>query len=143
MERFAGKMIAALAVMMTCAAVCAAPPNDVWYQDVDAAWAKAKESSRPLVLFITTDGCFACDKMSKETCKNETVVKELSEGFVPVVVHTRKNMELVRRLGVQAFPTTVIISKDAKIIAAMPGYLNVAQMRETLRVARGDQAIRR
>jgi protein disulfide-isomerase len=144
MEKFWGKFFAAMLLVLACrAAAMAAPPTDVWSQDVDAAWEQAKESGKPLVLFFTTDGCFFCDKMSKETFKNENVAKELADGFVPVVVHTRKNLDLVRRLGVQAFPTTLIVSKDAKILAAMPGYLNVAQMRETLRVARGDTIIRR
>jgi thioredoxin-related protein len=144
MEGIFGKFIAALVVVCACGAVaCAAPPSDVWFNDVDAAWTKAKESGKPLVLFFTTDGCFFCDKMSKETCKNETVMKELADGFVPVVVHTKKNLALVQRLGVQAFPTTVIVSKDAKIIAAMPGFLNVAQMRETLRVAKVETTPRR
>jgi protein disulfide-isomerase len=137
MSAFAGKSVAAFLVALACAtSAVAAPPADVWSQDVDAAWAEAKKSGHPLVLFITTDRCFFCDKMSKETCKNPAVMKELADGFVPVMVHTRTNLELVRRLGVQAFPTTVIVSKDAKIIAAMPGFLNVTQMRESLRVAR-------
>jgi protein disulfide-isomerase len=95
------------------------------------------------VLFITTDGCLFCDKMLKETFKNDAVSKELAEGFVPVVVHTRKNLDLVQRLGVSAFPTTVVVSKDAKILAAMPGYRNAVQMRDSLRVARGNGNMQR
>lgn len=144
MDGIFGKFVAALVVVCALGTLAsAAPPSDVWFQDVDAAWAKAKDSGKPLVLFFTTEGCFFCDKMSKETCKNPAVMKELADGFVPVVVHTKKNMELVQRLGVQAFPTTVIVSKDAKIIAAMPGFLNVAQMRETLRVAKVETSPRR
>ncbi len=137
MENIAGKFFAALVVVATSIALAStASAADVWETDVDAAWTKATASGRPLVLFITTDGCFFCDKMAQETCRNATVVKDLTDGFVPVIVHAKKNAELVRRMGVQAFPTTVIVSKEAKVMAVMPGYMSVAQMRETLRIAR-------
>lgn len=144
MTKFAGKFCAALFVVcLSNTWLCAAQPSNLWQSDVDAAWKQAKESGRPLVMFITTDGCFFCDKMQKETFKDAVVAKELENGFVPVAVHARKNLALVQRMGIGAFPTTVIISKDAKIIAAMPGFVSGVQMRESLRVARVETTPRR
>lgn len=132
----AGGLLAAC----TPAAFAAHPAGDMWQRDLNVAWKKMQTTGRPMVLFITMDACYYCDKMLAETYANRAVVSDLNAGFVPAVAHSAEHPRLVARLGVESFPTTVIIGADSKVIDSIAGFVEADQFRRHLQAAQTHAA---
>ncbi|HIF34193.1 MAG TPA: thioredoxin family protein [Planctomycetaceae bacterium] len=103
-----------------------------WQSEFEKAWKTAEDKKRPLLLFLSMDGCYYCKKMERDTYANEEIAKELRESFVPVRVKYRQDPQLVRRYKVQVFPTTVIIYPGTKRVEKFPGYVGPSQMKSRL-----------
>jgi len=94
-----------------------------WRSDLRTAWSEAQEQHRPLLVFITRDDCPYCTKMKQSTYLDAHIVERVDEGFIPVVVDSAVEEKFVHDLKVSAFPTTVLISPDAKILDRIKGFV--------------------
>lgn len=112
------------AVLLTVILANAGQASEVaWNSDVDVAWRAAVQQDRPVLLFVTRANCRYCVEMKKKTMRDPAVAAQIEQGFVPVAVDAAKIAELVKQLGVTAYPTTLIISPKAEIVDRMQGYL--------------------
>ena len=111
-------------------------PQLNWEQDVRTAWRAAVKADRPLLVFVTMDGCLYCEKMKRTTLQDRLVVGDLSKHFEPVTLNLKDAPEFVEQLQVKSFPTTVVIKTNGDVIEAISGYQTVRQMRERLHAAR-------
>ena len=103
-----------------------------WNRDVKAAWKLALEHQRPLLLFVTTDGCVHCRRMKQTTFKDRGVVNDLRDRFIVVAVKAKQEPELLRRLKIKSVPTTVIILTNGDVIDSISGFQTPKQLRERL-----------
>ena len=146
----------ALFSIPTSAAMCLLPSSLLaehaalpgWTTDPDQAWKTAQESQRPLLLFISTDNCVYCRKMERDTLSNRRVAAGIQGQFIAASVDATKHLELVRKLKVQSYPTTVIIQPSVGVIDYIKGYIAPRQFLAHLdtavrRVAGGRQTRRR
>lgn len=119
-------------ILLAFAALCAAtaqaqqakPAAAFKHPNVDQAWQAAQQSKRPLLLFIHSDNCRFCVKMEKETFSHPKLAAALATAAETVSVHSEDHPELMKRLGVRAYPTTVVISPDGKEIGRVEGFLD-------------------
>ncbi|MCA9225689.1 MAG: thioredoxin fold domain-containing protein, partial [Planctomycetales bacterium] len=88
-----------------------------------------------LLLFVKTDGCVFCTKMERETYSNESVARQVTGTFVASSVNGRSIPELVRKLNIRIYPTTVIIGPDAQVLDSIPGYVPAATLQSRLEIA--------
>lgn len=117
-----------------------ASANDIqvkWIDDVDEAWAITQSEDRPLLLFITQDRCKYCTKMKQATYQDGKTVTLINDHFVAVELSGNQAAKLVKKLGIRAFPTTVLITPDARVADQMKGYLPPAKFNERLLAAVG------
>ena len=106
-----------------------------WDHDWPAAWKQSQASGRPILLFITSEHCYYCDKMNRETYRDDDVRDELDSRFVTVAIDSDDHPRLVRKLNIETFPTTLIVGPDAYVIDTVTGYLSPQQMRSRLKRA--------
>jgi protein disulfide-isomerase len=106
-----------------------------WATNPNQAWKSAQVSQRPLLLFITTDNCVYCRKMEQDTFSNRRVAADIQNEFVAANVDAKTNPDLVRKLKVQSYPTTVIISPKAGVVDYIPGYVAPRELLTRLDVA--------
>ena len=93
-----------------------------WMEDLDKAWAVARRNDRLLMLYITLDGCAHCEKMQQTTYRDRQVTALVRRRFVAAKLTADEHQEVLKKLGVDYYPTTLIISKDAKVLDAIRGY---------------------
>ena len=74
------------------------------HTDVDHAWAAVQQSQRPLLLFVSTNNCYFCDKMEAETYIHPQIQASLQTLFVTAKIKKEQNPQLVEQLGVRASP---------------------------------------
>ena len=93
---------------------------------VEQAWQTASAAHRPLVVMFTADGCPHCDRMLAETYANPAVRKLLAARSETALAHDSKYRALAGRLGVRAYPTTIVVSGEGKIVDAVEGFVEPA-----------------
>ena len=133
MPRFTVGAVAAL-VAATCASATPAAAQDVrWRHDYAAARKEATASGRPLLLDFGTEACVWCRKLDATTFRDRTVIELLNNSFIPVKVDGDREAWLTKTVGVQAYPTLVLIAADGKVLARHEGYADVEKLMGLLR----------
>jgi len=127
-------LMAAPALMAASGAACAAEPTGkTWHRDWNSAWDASQTEGRPILIFVTNKCCYYCEKMRTETYGNSVVVDDIQRDFVSASIDSKRYPEIVERLNVRLFPTTVIIGRDGTVIDSMPGYVGPEQFRSWLK----------
>ena len=98
-----------------------------WLVDYDQARLQGIEQGRPVLLFVTTDGCVYCERMLDQVFKDAKVQEDLRSNFVPAMLKLNSSTELAKQLKITIYPTTVIISPDGKILDYVRGFLTTDQ----------------
>ncbi len=102
-------------------------------RDVRAAWHTARTTHRPLLLFITHDGCRYCRKMRNETFAHPGVINHVENTFVPATFDASQEPALAKRLKVRRYPTTVVLGPRGKVWGVVPGYVSATEFQTKLR----------
>ena len=113
-----------------------------------------KENPKPILVDVYTDWCGYCKKMDLNTYANKTISDYINKNFYAVKLdgeekkdiifndHTFKFQKQGRRGyhqlpatlmdGKLSYPTTIILSKDEKVLDKIPGYLDKKIMEKVL-----------
>ena len=129
-----------VSLVIVCAMICtfglpAAMANDIhWYgiENQTEAVNTMKRENRPMLIYLTTTGCYYCKKMKKETYCNPEVAAEINKSFVPIELHKYQAKSLVKKLGIQTYPTTVVVSPKFKVLDRITGYLSAKKFKQRL-----------
>ncbi len=103
-----------------------------WRPEVMEAWRTAQTSQRPLLVYVSLDGCAYCKKMERDTLTDPNVARHVEKSFVAAKIDGTRDATLAKRLGVQIYPTTVIISPENKVLDAIAGYVEASQLEARL-----------
>lgn len=115
-------------------ALRAQAPEVNWRHDYDAARKEAKSKGLPMVLDFGTKNCFFCQKMDATTFHEPRVVNLMNQQFIPLKIDAQEEavLEIVRKLGINAYPTFVLASSDGNILDKFEGFKEPAVFHETL-----------
>jgi len=91
---------------------------------VQQAWKSSMATNKPLLVMFTSDNCVYCRKMMKETYRNPAIVRMLSENTETVLAHARDNRDLVQKLGVRGYPSTLLVSPQGEVLDFMEGFVD-------------------
>ncbi len=129
--------LVALMLLVVVGVARADEPESVhWEMDIDKAKQMAKESGRPMLIFVTMQGCHYCTQMKETTLVDPALVDEVNDDFVSAYVDESTNRELVRSLGIRSFPTTLIATPDGRVREMVRGYVGAEALRQRMRTVR-------
>lgn len=138
--------LAIVAAVAAVAGLCndaqAENPRVAWRTDIDEAWRSTKEDQRLLLLFVKSERCVYCDKMERESYAHPQVVKAIGDDYIPAALHASKQPGLAQKMGVQAYPTTVIIDSKGQVVDAVQGYVAPTRLLQWLRAAAAKRPAR-
>ena len=132
-----GRIAVGLALLMWANPLHAAEIS--WRADFAAARKEAAAAAKPLLLDFGTESCLWCKKLDATTFRDRGLVELVAERFIPVKVDGERQEALTQSLGVQAFPTIVLLSAEGKVIGRHEGFADVAKMTALLRQAPGRE----
>ncbi|RQR61072.1 thioredoxin family protein [Burkholderia sp. Bp9126] len=99
------------------------PPGIAWQQgDVDAAFALAKRTGKPLLLYWGAVWCPSCNQV-KSTVFSQQAFRSRSSFFVPVYLDgdTESAQKLGERFKVRGYPTMILFRPDGTEVTRLPG----------------------
>lgn len=123
-----------MAAMLTALCLCPAlqasptPPSINWHTNYEAAISSAKESCKPLLLFVTgSDWCGWCMKLEQEVLETEEFYNQAADRFVFMKVDfplyktiakeiVAQNKALQSRYHIHNFPTIILLDSNQQQI---------------------------
>ncbi len=114
----------------------AAHAGIAWQQgDVDAAFALAKASNKPLFLYWGAVWCPPCNQV-KATIFNRQDFIERSRFFVPVFIDgdSPSAQKLGTRFKVSGYPTMILFKPDGTEVTRLPGEVDGARYLQVLEI---------
>jgi thiol-disulfide isomerase/thioredoxin len=94
-----------------------------WLTNFDEAVAMARDTRKPILVDVYQDNCGGCDKLVDVTFADARVADAISERFVPVQLHLRKDTEFVRQWQVFWTPTILFADRSGKVRYQSPNFL--------------------
>lgn len=118
-----------LTVVAAVAICTGAFASDGWMTDLDKATAKAKEENKHVLIdFSGSDWCGWCIKLDKEVFAQKAFKDYAKDNLVLLLVDwpqstpdskavQAKSGPIMKKYGIQSFPTVLILSPDGKTLA--------------------------
>lgn len=110
--------------------------SEPWFDDFQKGWEESKRRGVPMVVFITMDRCLYCDAMKKDTWCDQSILEKLGGEFVPIRLHRDRDANLLSRIKVPAYPTTLLASPEGKVLAHRVGYQPPSAMHHVMQEIR-------
>ncbi len=103
-----------------------------WLDHYGTARRTSDKLERPVMLFLTMDGCLHCVRMQHDAFQDTRVIHDVEKSFVPAMVKIKGESRLANDLKVTVFPTTVFIAPDGKILDYIRGYIPTDDLRRRM-----------
>ena len=110
------------------APACLSAAEVQWTKDLQKAAAKASEQNKPMLVLVSAPWCGYCQQMLKTTFRDEKLIGQLNQSFVPVYLDADDYPEAVEELKVEGLPTTLVISPEMKVVERLSGYQSAGQL---------------
>ena len=124
----------------------AAEPN---WQRLDKALALAKDSGKHIIINFYTDWCPNCRRMNERTYRDDEVLKQLQQAFIPVKLNAESSSPLIIEgqtiseaqvalmFRVDSYPTTWFLSPEGRPLIPVRGYYGPKLFAPMLRFVEG------
>lgn len=103
-----------------------------WREYNTAAFTEAKQSSKPLYLFVYSDLCAWCRKFETETLEKPAIRAFVETHFIPVLIDQQTQPELASQLGIKLVPASMLITHDGKKLLRFYGVIQEQALLEAL-----------
>lgn len=99
-----------------------------WNEGLRNGWSKSRQTGKLMVIFATSDQCHYCDLMKQNTLSDTTIMGRIQQSFVPVRLHVNRDRDVIKKLGIPAFPTVIIATPSGKVIDHNVGFQSPSEM---------------
>ena len=97
-----------------------------WHRTLDAALAAAQKDHSLIVADVYAVWCGYCKQLDAETFTDPDVQAKLRQ-FVVLKLDAEQHRDAAERLGVEGYPTTLIMDETGKVLARRVGFMNPRQ----------------
>jgi len=125
------RYLLALLVSLTSTAALAADPLP-WLRDDRAAFERARDEQRFVLLYLEAVWCHWCHVMDHETYADAGVRQAIGDHYVPLRIDSDARPDLADRYRDYGWPATIVFAPDGSEIVKRQGYIRPEAMRRLL-----------
>jgi uncharacterized protein YyaL (SSP411 family) len=139
-----GTIAALTALSVGCGAVGsspgpdAKPPSIAWQPWGTAAFTRAAQDSKVVVVDVGIEGCTACRNMHEETYRDPAVVEWIARHAVAVSVDADMQPDVAERFDPWGWPATGILAPDGRGLWMVRGHRPPGRFLAILQEVEGD-----
>ncbi len=127
----------ALALIITAASAPARgatglPAGIAWRSDVSAAARESATRRKSILMMVKARWCGPCQQMLRQSFFDRSVVARVNENYIPLLIDADEQGPLIQQLKIAAFPTTLILDSNQRVIDRMTGFQTGAQLNARL-----------
>ena len=100
-----------------------ASTTGIQWHSYDDGMARSKFEKKKVFIHFTSDFCYYCGVMDKETFKDPVIISSLNDNFISIKVDSDRETKTSSHYRVRALPYTIFIAENGRIIARRPGYI--------------------
>ncbi|MCG8449286.1 MAG: thioredoxin family protein [Pirellulales bacterium] len=97
-----------------------------------AAWKAAQKTNRPILVYVCMPNCPHCTKMVEQTYELPHVGQLVSGSFETIHASRFTHANLVKKLKIKWYPTTVLVGPNNKVLDMIEGYVDAKSFRKRL-----------
>ncbi|MEQ8415442.1 MAG: thioredoxin domain-containing protein [Imperialibacter sp.] len=143
MKQLIGLLSVAILAIVATAATPAEPTATEW-TSIDQLAEKLKKEPRPVIVEMYANWCGWCKKMDKTTFTDPEVVSLLNESVYVVKINGEttdkftflgketSGREMVKALGIQGYPTFILVDNDQDRLEIVSGYKTSPQLKRII-----------
>ena len=94
-----------------------------WQEWSDEIFIQAKTENKLILLDLMAEWCQFCKKMNTTTYRDQQVVENINQHYIPVRVDRDKNRALTKRYASYATPATIIYNNQGEEVIKRTGYI--------------------
>lgn len=107
-----------------------------WRTSYKQACEEAGRRKRPILVKITASWCGPCRQMQQLTFTDERLRRRLRKDFVLLELDADENPDLITGFHVEAFPTTLVVSPELKVVSRMTGFKSAGDLMSSLELVK-------
>jgi len=117
-----------------------------WRKSYKQACEEAGRRKRPILVKITASWCGPCRQMQQLTFTDERLRRRLRRDFVLLELDADEHPDLISGFHVEAYPTTLVVSHELKVVSRMTGFKSAGDMISSLELVKqspldGDESL--
>ncbi|MDG2388406.1 MAG: thioredoxin family protein [Planctomycetaceae bacterium] len=112
-------LIAGLLIVNT---VSAESTSNTWLTDYEAAMKTARETQKPVLLHFHAIWCGPCRSMEQQVLHTPEIKQLLGENVIGVKIDSDKNPAIIKRFGIGALPSDLVIDPSGKVLYRGSGF---------------------
>ena len=133
-------LVAAVAISFASRPPAQADDHEVsrlaWRKSYKQACEEASRRKRPILVKITASWCGPCRQMQQLTFTDERLRRRLRKDFVLLELDADENPDLMSGFHVEAYPTTLVVSHELKVVSRMTGFKSAGDMISSLELVK-------
>lgn len=109
-------------VVLSLISQIASAADVAWRKDLRQAGIEAQRTGKPILMQVTAEWCGYCHQMIDEVFTQDAVASRINASFIPVLLDADRNPRAVELIGIESFPSTIIISPELNVIGRVEGF---------------------
>lgn len=105
-----------------------------WLANLEQAKEESLKSHKLILLQFEMDGCGGCKKLNSTTYKDQKVIDEISEWFIPLKLDLIKDREVRKLFGAYWTPAIYFLDQNGNSYYHFNGYLPATEFRAMIRL---------
>ncbi len=103
-----------------------------WLKSAVQAAEIARETGRPILIYVRSENCMYCDKMQQEVWQDPAAIDIIHREFVPLKLTREENQEAIEAMKVKGYPATLFFSANRTYVGRLDGYVTSQRFIEAL-----------